>query len=225
MKNSRKESRDRDIRTALRIRFATRHGADENAVVVEELPVAGGAARLDMAVINGRIEGIEIKSSRDTLDRLPRQAALYGPALDRAVLVLAPEHLDEAVGLIPDWWSVFSAEMGARGAVRLGRVRQGKVNPARCARAFLDLLERDEVVGLLAGHALDRGVRTAARGDLIERAIRLLPEGIIFGEVRRQLKIRAFLEAKYSGSAFGGTASGGGVAASTPAFMDATPAE
>lgn len=224
MKNPGSESRDRDIRAALRIRFAKRHGADENAVVVEELPVAGGAARLDMAVINGRIEGVEIKSSRDTLERLPRQAALYGPALDRAVLVLAPEHIEEAMDLIPDWWSVLSAKMGARGGVRLHRVRQGKVNPAKCARAFLDLLERDEIVGLLAGHSLDRGSRTAVRGELIERAARLLPEGIIFGDVRRQLKIRAFLEAKYSGSAFGETAGGGGVAASAPAFMGATPA-
>lgn len=225
MKKIAKASRDRDIRVALRVRFAARHGADENAVVVEELPVAGGASRLDMAIINGRIEGVEIKSSRDTLDRLRRQVALYSPALDRGMLVAAPEHLDEAADMVPDWWAIYSAEIGSRGAVRLRRIRRGKPNPQRCARAFLDLLERDEIVGLLAGHALDKGFRTAARAELAGRAIDLLSPTEIFNGVRRQLKIRAYLAAKYSRSAFGETAGGGGVAATAPTFMDAIPAE
>jgi len=80
---------DAIIRAAVKRRLALRHADDTDAFVVEELPVGRGDARLDMAVINGRIEGIEFKSSVDTLERLSRQVRVYGEGVDRMGLVVA----------------------------------------------------------------------------------------------------------------------------------------
>lgn len=207
------ESRDRQIRTALRAKLLRQHGADEDAFVVEELPVARGSARVDMAVINGRLEGFEIKSSLDTLDRLPRQVDLYGAALNRMTLVAAPKHLAEAMEMIPVWWTIVAAEVGPKGGITLRRVRAGRANPALCPRACASLLERDELVSLLSAHGLDRGYRTAAWADLADRVVAHLPVRAITDGVRRQLKIRTLLEARYERTVFGSTAAGGGLTA------------
>ena len=46
-----------------------------------------GAARVDIAVINGHIRGVEIKAEADSLERLPRQVEAYGRVVDRATLI------------------------------------------------------------------------------------------------------------------------------------------
>lgn len=202
---------DAILRSIVKTKLARRHSSAEDAFVVEELPVSRGDARVDLAVINGRIEGVELKSSRDTLDRLPRQASIYSQAMDRMSLVAAPDHVAEALSVVPDWWSVFEAEAGPRGGIRLKRVRQGRLNPSPSMRGYLGLLERNELVSLLSGHRLDRGWRAASWNDLADRIEANVPVAAVAEGVRRMLKIRILIEARISGTAFGNSAAGGGL--------------
>jgi len=39
--------------------------------MLHELGILNGATRIDIAVITGQIEGYELKSERDTIQRLP----------------------------------------------------------------------------------------------------------------------------------------------------------
>jgi hypothetical protein len=202
---------DATIRAAVKARLSQRHADDPDAFVVEELPVGRGDGRLDLAVINGRIEGVEIKSALDTLERLPRQVRLYSEGADRMTLVVAPNHADQALKLIPDWWTVLEARAGARGGISLRRMQQGRRNPIASAVGYLRLLEREELVSLLALHNFDKGYRTAAWPALAERAERLIPGPQIAEGVRRQLKIRVLIEARISRTTFGSLATGGGL--------------
>jgi hypothetical protein len=218
MGNLSRPSRDRDIRVALRAKLASAHGKDANAFVVEELPISRGGARIDMAVINGRIQGFEIKSSLDTLDRLETQARYYGAALELVTLVTAPDHLGEAMCIVPGWWAVVTAEVGSRGGVRFRRMRPGRANPDLTAVGCVGMLERDELVSLLARHDLDRGVRTSTRNVLVRLAAELLPLPKLVAGVRDLLKERTANEASLLGTAFGRSALGGGVAAARDLF-------
>lgn len=202
---------DMTIRAAVKGRLASRHAHDVDAFVVEELPVGRGDARLDMAVINGRIEGVEIKSSLDTLDRLPRQIDAYGEGMDRMMLVAAPRHLDEALEIVPPWWSVFEAKAGPRGGMALKRCRQGRLNPNVSAEGYLRLLEREELISLLSMHGLDRGWRSAPWDALAEHVLCALRFRAIAEGVRRQLKVRVLIEARICRTAFGNSAAGGGL--------------
>src|SRR5690242_7332263 len=69
--------RDIDIREALRAEIARRHNGESNTLVVEELGLCQGIARVDLAVVNGSVNGYEIKSAHDTLSRLPAQSDVY----------------------------------------------------------------------------------------------------------------------------------------------------
>lgn len=203
---------DQMLRNALRVRLGRRHIGDPDAFVVEELPVARGEVRADMAVINGRLEGIEIKSSRDTLQRLKHQAHLYGQAFERMTLVAAPGHLDEAIAMLPAWWGVFLAEAGPRSGIRLTRVRQGKLNGNLTAQGLVGLLERDEILGLLCSFGQDQGVRSAGWQTLADRVVENIPLDQLREGTRRQIKVRALIEARARETAFGTTAFGGGLA-------------
>lgn len=79
--------RDLDIRRALRALLAEGHAGEPGARVVDELGIRQGSARVDLAVINGSINGFEIKSDADRLDRLGRQRDAYGTVLDTVTLV------------------------------------------------------------------------------------------------------------------------------------------
>jgi hypothetical protein len=204
---------DRDIRTALRAKLIGLHGEDPGAFIVDELPVDRGGTRMDVTVINGRIEGFEIKSAKDTLERLARQGGMYGGAFDRVTLVADRHHLQEALDMIPCWWGAVAAEMDAKGKVRLRTTRRARPNPCRTADGMIGLLERPEILSLLAFHSLDRGLSGSNWQDLAAVAIEKLSVRKIAVGVRRLLKIRALVEARYDGTSFGSTAAGGGILA------------
>lgn len=209
-----KPTTDKMLRAALRAKLYARHGDDDDAFVVEELPVARGAVRVDLAVINGRIEGIEIKSHRDNLERFERQAEFYSQALEKVTLVTAEKHLGDAMRIVPAWWSVFVADAGVRGGVTLKRHQQGRLNPHISPVGLVQLLERDELLGILCRLGDDRGLRSADWHRLAAKVIAHVKPADLAAHCRRQIKARIRVKASYSDTAFGNLAFGGGVAAS-----------
>jgi hypothetical protein len=79
--------RDRDVRAAVLRKLAAVYGNDANTRIVQEMGVCSGSVRIDIAVINSELWGYELKSERDTLERLPSQAKLYNRVFDRVTLV------------------------------------------------------------------------------------------------------------------------------------------
>ena len=63
--------RDRDVRGAMLQLLGAEHAGEKDTFILQELDVWSGAVRIDIAVINGELTGFELKSDRDTLERLP----------------------------------------------------------------------------------------------------------------------------------------------------------
>jgi hypothetical protein len=87
----------------------------------------------------------------------------------------------------------------------------GRTNPGRTAEAVVALLERDELLGLLCRHGLDRGWRRKYVYQLEERLTEMLTMAQLTAGVCRQLKVRAYLEQHYDSTAFGRAAFGGAI--------------
>ena len=92
--------RDRDVRRAAYGRLLSHGRRCPHTLVVDELGLAYGANRIDIAVINGHIRGLEIKADSDSLSRLPGQIAAYGEVVDRASLIVASRHLPRALEML-----------------------------------------------------------------------------------------------------------------------------
>lgn len=181
---------DTDIRPSLKNKLMSSHRGEPDTVILDELGLRRGEARVDVAIVNGSVHGYEIKSDRDSLRRLSGQIELYGKVLDHATLVVGERHLDKAIKILPEWWGVLHVE-GTRCGPRFKAIRRAKKNPGRDARVLAELLWLDDAISLLAQHGLDRGVRGKPRRIIWDRICDHLDIEVIASAVRVNLKARA----------------------------------
>lgn len=150
--------RDHDVRMAVRNWLGVLHAGDPDTRVVEEMGVWSGTVRVDLAVINGELTGIELKSDRDTLDRLPLQAQIYSKVFDKIIIVVGEKHAEKAYNRIPSWWGFITAKSFS-GEVKLKKQRVAKKNPARDPYLVAQLLWKNEVLDILHALKMDKGFR------------------------------------------------------------------
>jgi hypothetical protein len=148
-------TKDKDIRIALHAKRFRHLKAQKDTLVIDELGLAHAKSRIDVAVINGCIHGYEIKSARDTLDRIATQIDIYRQTLQKLTIVAATKHVDGIIGQTPEWCGVLAAEQGSRGGISFHVLRNPVANPEIDPVMLAHLLWRDEVIELLgqAGYA------------------------------------------------------------------------
>jgi hypothetical protein len=161
--------REIDIRMAVRQMLHRQFRNEPHTLLVEEFGLCQGTVRVDVAAINGRLHGYEIKSEQDTLVRLPRQQAAYSKVLDMVHVVASSGHLGKLDNVIPSWWGILLAEPNRRHSVRLTEIRRGEPNPSPDRGAMAQLLWRDEALAVLEARGLDLGLRGKPRRFLWER--------------------------------------------------------
>lgn len=161
---------DKLIRTALIKDLEDLYKEDKDAKIVEEFGVTYGAARVDIAVVNGVMHGYELKSDLDTLNRLPEQMKHYNSVFDQITLVVGKNHLHEAIKIIPDWWGVTIAKIETGSdVVSFCLIREAEQNPEQDKRSIASLLWKDEALNLLEEVGCAKGVRSKDRSTIHTR--------------------------------------------------------
>lgn len=154
--------RDIDVRHALLSQEIAQICAnDSSTCVVQELGILQGAYRIDIAVINGRLLGYEIKSKSDTLERLPAQQENYSRVFDEITLVVDEHHAVGAHKIIPEWWRIIVVS-GDRVPV-FTEWRLSRQNPSIEPFALCQLLWKEEAIGLLAAQGITKGFNSKPR--------------------------------------------------------------
>jgi hypothetical protein len=177
--------RDLDVRKALHSRVLRDHHGDPNTLVLNELGLRHGRCRVDVAVVNGSLHGYELKSDKDTLERLSFQVETYGKVLDRATLVVGERHAEKAIPMLPDWWGIKVASQGIRGGISFEHYRPASLNTEVDPIALAELLWQVEVVAILS----NRGVTGADLRKPRAHQYRLLTELLKLNELRDQVRV------------------------------------
>jgi hypothetical protein len=177
-------STERVIRTALRTRHLKRHHGRHDVLIIDELGLAHAQSRIDLAVFNGHLHGYEIKSAADTLDRLPRQLAIYRCALQKLTLVVASRHLEAAEAIVPDWCGLTEIIDGPRGGMTFTSRRRAHVNPDLDPFMLAHLLWHPEAQDLLRA----RGASKAEVNVPRKRLYRMLADEIPVRELAPAVK-------------------------------------
>ncbi|GAB3038502.1 hypothetical protein GCM10027285_23120 [Oleiagrimonas citrea] len=142
------------------------------AMLVEEMGVCLGKARVDLAVIADRLIGIEIKGPKDDVSRLPHQALAYSKCFDRVILLVDESLVDKARPLIPTWWGLVVA-MHGDGGFEYRFERRPRPNPDLDIEALLSLLWREEIDALtqelLGTTTKPRATKRAIRTELCKQ--------------------------------------------------------
>lgn len=182
---------DKIIRIALKEHLDGLHARDPKLRIVEELGIGHGAARVDIAVINGVLHGYEIKSDRDTLLRLPEQMSMYNSVFDQMTLVVGKSHLYESINLIPDWWGVIVAKFqNSNSSIVFYEIRKARKNTAVKRPAVTKLLWREEALQILEGLGEANGLRSKTRSLIYERLATVLDQKTLGDKVREKLFFR-----------------------------------
>lgn len=177
------------IRSALREYLKKRHAKDKKLRIIEELGVRHGSARVDIAVINGIMHGYEIKSDRDTLERLPEQMTEFNAVFDRITLVVGKQHLYQTIHIVPDWWGITIAKINTRGRVVFQTIREPEDNKEQNKVSIARLLWREEALRVLEEHDQAEGVRSKPREFIYRRLADVLETDILKERVRKTLLI------------------------------------
>jgi len=183
-----KKMRDADVRQSLRRLLAAEHAGEASTLIVEELGLCQHDSRIDVAVVNGELNGFEIKSDSDTLLRLPHQADIYGRVFDRVTIVCGTAHLRDIRKLVPKWWGiVVAAEVG--GIVELRPVRTAKLNRNIDMMAMIQLVWKNETAAILEQEGLASPSRWGAY-QLWEAAVSNIERERLAFLIRETIKAR-----------------------------------
>jgi hypothetical protein len=179
-----------DIRSAARSRLLAHAQSCPDTRIVEELGLSHGASRVDIAVINGHIRGIEIKAEADTLVRLPRQISAYGSVVDLATLVAAERHVGSAAAQLPAWWGIIAVRQNSKGTISFRRLRDERINRGVDPMSLVRLLWRSEVAELLRALGADEPLLRSPRVVLYTELVAALSMTRLRRTVRETLKTR-----------------------------------
>lgn len=161
--NNTLSTNDSIIRSALKKTLEKQHAQDKELRIIEELGVKHGSVRIDIAVVNGIIHGYEIKSDRDTLERLPEQMTEFNVVFDQITLVVGKQHLYHAIHIVPDWWGVMVAKENTSNSVIFQTIRKPEQNKTQGGVSIARLLWREEALKILEQRNEANGVRHKPR--------------------------------------------------------------
>lgn len=184
--------REAEVRAALqlRLRASVEHAQSR---IIPELGLCQSEARIDLAAVNSRLLGWEIKTAADTLRRLPGQQEIYSRIFDRLWLVADTRHLEHGMSVIPDWWGVLVISE-REGQCHLSEVRRSRVNRDVDLKSLVRLLWRGEALLELELLGLAGGLSRAPRRDIWYALANAAPKHIsasrLRDRVRRRLKDR-----------------------------------
>jgi hypothetical protein len=174
---------DKDIRQALHSHLETFFRDDPDTIIVDELDICYGCARIDVAVINGALHGYEIKSERDNLERLPNQVEQYNQVFDFVTLVCGEKFLDRIHNTIPSWWGVYCVKEGISG-IEVESIKEPQKNTTLDPFALAQFLWRNEMMEILPKYTEDKIIKKSPKYKLW----RFLSENMDIEELQEYVK-------------------------------------
>lgn len=159
---------------------------DSKVRLLSEVEICMGFARVDVMLVNGVLHGFEIKSDKDTLERLVHQSLLYDQVFEKMTLVCGLKHFEDAKKIIPPWWGIKLAYFDKNGTLRLKQDRLEHMNPHIDPYSLVQLLWKDEVLMELEKLDLAKGYRSKPRNILWDRLV----NSVNIYELRRIVKER-----------------------------------
>lgn len=182
--------KDLDIRRKFHSLVLQKHHRSTHSLVINELGLQHGKCRADIAIVNGKLTGYEIKSEFDTLGRLSHQVEAYNRIFDRVSIIVSEKHKNDALSLVPPWWGMVVCRKGARGGIHFDTFRNAQNNPEIEPVAVAQLLWKAEAVHLLLKCGEPGSITRMRRSFVYQRLVEIMPVIDLCREVRHILRHR-----------------------------------
>ena len=185
-----KNMNDPEIRKAFHYSVLRKEHNQSNTLVVDELGLEHGKCRADIAVINGHLNGYEIKSDVDSLKRLASQITTYDGIFDNSSLILTHRHLDDAMHILPTWWGAILANVDEHDCIYFEYLILPQPNPHVDNYSVAQLLWREEAQEILFNLGVRGKQLREKRAMLYKYIVEMLSPTDLQFTVREYLKRR-----------------------------------
>jgi hypothetical protein len=165
---------DAFIRSSFHRNVLQRFHASPDALVIDELGLSHGRCRADIAIVNGRLAGFEIKSDQDSLIRLSAQIKFYNAVFDHVTIIVGRKHAEAILALVPKWWGIVVGHSCAKHGVRFDTLRSPTSNERVEPYAVAQLLWRNEASSVLEKLGEPASILRQRRSALYERLAAIL---------------------------------------------------
>ena len=181
---------DPQIRKAFHTTFLQKEHEDSATLILDELGLEHGKCRADIAVINGHMDGYEIKSDVDSLARLSRQIESYDAIFDLSSVIVTDFHLAEITHMVPEWWGIISAAKSDSVFPQFRMIRTPRQNEYIDDTAVAQLLWRGEAQEVLFSLGMRGAQLRQKRSILYGYIVTMLDTDELRLTVREYLKKR-----------------------------------
>ncbi len=181
---------DVEIRQNFHRKILRRQHAHKDTLVIDELGLNHGKCRADIAVVNGRFVGYEIKSNNDSLRRLGEQVKSYSAVFDGVSIIVGNRYINCIQDYIPEWWGVIVSARGPRGGVNFDLIRKAQTNKNIDPISIAKLLWRNEAEEILMPKKMPSKILRQPRAILYECLVDVLNTCELRKIVRKYLKNR-----------------------------------
>lgn len=145
--------------------LAVRSVPDQD-LIVEELAIERGAARVDIAVLGSVLQAFELKSDADSFARLHNQIHAYNRVFDRITIATGPAYAGAALEVMPTWWGVMRADRQDDGTLTLTAIREAADNPHQDSLSLAMFFWREEAINVLRADAAVTAPKRSTRSEL-----------------------------------------------------------
>ena len=160
----------------------------EDTIVIDEFSSSYSSARIDISVLNGSLHGYEIKSERDTLERLPKQIEYYTKIFEYITVVTTDKYTEKIIEIVPDFFGIFLIEK-KKNKLKLKKIRNSKKNKNIDYFELTKLLWKEELKEILKENDIKK-VSSLTRLELTKKVFENIPQNIIKKFVLTKIKNR-----------------------------------
>lgn len=160
--------KDQAIRRAFHQKVLRTAHTSKDSFVIDELGLRNGQVRADIAVVDGKMIGYEIKSQNDTLNRLPNQIIAYNEVFDNVYIITASNHLTKVIDAVPLWWGIYVINGTDAITCSFTLRRPAKPNKFRKCLGLAQLLWKNEVLEILNDRMKCKLSNTVSKEELYD---------------------------------------------------------
>ena len=165
----------------------------KETIIIDEFSSSYSSARIDISVLNGSLHGYEIKSERDTLERLPKQIEYYSKIFEYITIVTTKKYTQKIGEIVPEFFGIFLIE-NKKGILKLKKIRSPKKNRNIDYFELAKLLWREELKEILKENKIKK-VSSLTRIELTKKVAENIPHDIIKNFVLTKIKDRTIVRA------------------------------
>lgn len=158
---------DLEIRNNLKTGPLKKYFDDSNSVVLDEFNISLGLVRVDIAIVNGVLHGIEIKSERDTLKRLDNQLKEYNKFFEYITIVTCEKFQEIILENTPNNHGVIIAKR-SKDKIVFKNIRKAKKNYNVDKLCLVQALWKNELIEIIESINYKKGFKSKSKPFLYE---------------------------------------------------------